>query len=249
MNETILTLCLIGGGVLVFALTVLGILSRYRRFAPNELGIIFGKSGKIQVTGEDGKEKTLIVPSKIMQGGGAFVWPIIQDYKKMSMQPIQIKATVDGIDSQAIQLHLPVVLTTAISRDKEIQQNAATRFLGATPAEIQSQIQEILIGETRAIMATMLIEEINADRDKFLTKVRTNLEQELTKIGYDVTNINISEITDDANYIKNMGQKATTRKQAEAEADIAEQKKQGNVKIANTKKEEENCPMRSRVCL
>ena len=111
--------------------------------------------------------------------------------------------------------------------------------MSATPNEVQSQIQEILIGETRAIMATMLIEEINADRDKFLTKVRTNLEQELTKIGYDVTNINISEITDDANYIKNMGQKATTRKQAEAEADIAEQKKQGNVKIANTKKEEE----------
>ena len=133
MSETILTLCLIGGGVLLFVLTVWGILSRYRRFAPDELGIIFGKSGKIQVTGEDGKTSTLVVPSKIIQGGGAFVWPIIQDYKRMSMKPIQIKATVDGIDSQAIQLHLPVVLTTAISRDKQIQQNAATRFLSATP--------------------------------------------------------------------------------------------------------------------
>ena len=218
MTGTILALCLIGGGVLLLAVTVLGILSRYRRSAPDELLVVFGKSGKIQVTGENGKKETLVVPSKIIQGGGTFVWPIIQDWKKMSMKPIQIKATVDGIDSQAIQLHLPVVLTTAISRDKEIQQNAATRFLSATPNEVQSQIQEILIGETRAIMATMLIEEINADRDKFLTKVRTNLEQELTKIGYDVTNINISEITDDANYIKNMGQKATTRKQAEADS-------------------------------
>lgn len=224
-----------GVGALILILTLWTILTRYRRSAPDELLVVFGKAGKVKT--EEGK--TVVTPSKIIQGGGAFVWPIIQDYKKMSMKPIQIKATVDGIDSQAIQLHLPVVLTTAISQDKLIQQNAATRFLSASPNEIQQQIQEILVGETRAIMATMLIEEINADRDKFLAKVRTNLEQELTKIGFDVTNINISEITDDANYIKNMGQKATTRKQAEAEADIAEQRKQGNVKIANTKKEEE----------
>ena len=140
MNETILTLCLIGGGVLLFVFTLWGVLSRYRRSAPDELLVVFGKSGKIQVQGEDGKQQTIVVPSKIIQGGGAFVWPIIQDYKKMSMKPIQIKATVDGIDSQAIQLHLPVVLTTAISRDKEIQQNAATRFLSATSSEIQGQI-------------------------------------------------------------------------------------------------------------
>ena len=239
MTGTILTLCLIGAGVLLFVLTLWGIFSRYRRAAPDELLVVFGKSGKMKVTGADGKETTIVTPSKIIQGGGTFVWPIIQDFKKMSMAPIQIKVTVDGIDSQAIPMHLPVVLTTAISSDKEIQQNAATRFLSASPTEIQKQVSEILVGETRAIMATMLIEEINAERDKFLIKVRGSLEQELAKVGYDVTNINISEITDDANYIKNLGQKAATKAQANAEADIAEQRKQGNVKIANTKKEEE----------
>lgn len=197
--------------------------------------VVFGKAGKMKT--EDGK--TIVIPSKIIQGGGAFVWPIIQDFKKMSMKPIQIKVNVDGIDSQAIPMHLPVVLTTAISQDKLIQQNAATRFLSANPAEVERQISEILIGETRAIMATMLIEEINADRNTFLGKVRESLEQELTKVGYELTNINISEITDDADYIRNMGKKAATKAKANAEADIAEQTKQGNVKIANTRKEEE----------
>ena len=239
MSEQLFTLVLIFGAVLLGVITIWAVLSRYRRSAPDELLVVFGKSGKMKVEGDDGKEKTIVVPSKIIQGGGAFVWPIIQDFKKMSMAPIQIKVTVDGIDSQAIPMHLPVVLTTAISRDKEIQQNAATRFLSAKPEEIHKQVSEILVGETRAIMATMLIEEINAERDKFLNKVRGSLEQELAKVGYDVTNINISEITDDANYIKNLGQKAATKAQANAEADIAEQRKQGNVKIANTKKEEE----------
>ena len=231
----IVTFSLIGVAALIVILTIWGLLTRYRRSAPDELLVVFGKAGKVKA--EDGK--TIVTPSKIIQGGGTFVWPIIQDFKKMSMQPIQMKVTVDGIDSQAIPMHLPVVLTTAISQDKLIQQNAATRFLSASPGEIQKQISEILIGETRAIMATMLIEEINADRNTFLGKVRESLEQELTKVGYDVTNINISEITDDADYISNLGKKAATKAKANAEADIAEQTKQGNIKIANTKKEEE----------
>lgn len=230
----ITTLAMIGGGIILFLITVFTILSRYRRSAPDELLVVFGKAGHVKTN--DGKN--ISTPSKIIQGGGTFVWPIIQDFKKMSMKPIQMKVTVDGIDSQAIPMHLPVVLTTAISQDKIIQQNAATRFLSASPTEIEKQISEILIGETRAIMATMLIEEINADRNTFLGNVRESLEQELRKVGYELTNINISEITDDANYISNLGKKAATKAQANAEADIAEQTKQGNVKIANTKKEE-----------
>lgn len=234
-TSMIVTLSLIGLGVILVVTTIWTILARYRRSAPDELLVVFGKSGKTKT--DDGK--TVVTPSKIIQGGGTFVWPIIQDFKKMSMQPIQMKVNVDGIDSQAIPMHLPVVLTTAISQDKIIQQNAATRFLSAKPEEIRQQISEILIGETRAIMATMLIEEINADRNRFLGKVRESLEQELVKVGYELTNINISEITDDADYIKNMGKKAATKAKANAEADIAEQTKQGNVKIANTRKEEE----------
>lgn len=234
-TSMIVTFSLIGVAAIIVVLTVWGLLTRYRRSAPDELLVVFGKAGKVKT--EDGK--TVATPSKIIQGGGCFVWPIIQDWKKMSMKPIQMKVTVDGIDSQAIPMHLPVVLTTAISQDKIIQQNAATRFLSAQPGEIERQISEILIGETRAIMATMLIEEINADRNKFLTQVRESLEQELTKVGYELTNINISEITDDADYISNLGKKAATKAKANAEADIAEQTKQGNVKIANTKKEEE----------
>lgn len=232
---TIISLVLIAVAAIVVIGTIWGLLSRYRRSAPDELLVVFGKAGKMKT--EYGN--TIVTPSKIIQGGGAFVWPIIQDFKKMSMKPIQIKVNVDGIDSQAIPMHLPVVLTTAISQDKLIQQNAATRFLSANPAEVERQISEILVGETRAIMATMLIEEINADRNTFLGKVRESLEQELTKVGYELTNINISEITDDADYIRNMGKKAATKAKANAEADIAEQTKQGNVKIANTRKEEE----------
>ena len=72
-------------------------------------------------------------------------------------------------------------------------------------------------------MATMTIEEINADRIKFIGKAKENIETELNKVGI---NINNADISDDANYIKNLGQKAATK--ALAQADIAEEKKKGD---------------------
>ena len=137
---TVISMVLIGVGALIVIATIWGLLSRYRRSAPDELLVVFGKAGKYK----DESGKVIPTPSKIIQGGGAFVWPIIQDFKKMSMKPIQIKVNVDGIDSQAIPMHLPVVLTTAISQDKLIQQNAATRFLSANPAEVECRPKHIL---------------------------------------------------------------------------------------------------------
>lgn len=57
----------------------------------------------------------------------------------------------------------------------------------------------------------MTIEEINADRIKFIGKAKENIETELNKVGFSIININNADISDDANYIKNLGQKAATK--------------------------------------
>ena len=210
--------------VLVVVLSVAGILSRYRKCKANEILIIYGKTGGS-------------TSCKVYHGGAAFVWPIIQGYEVMSIVPIQFTQAVDGLSAQNIITHIPVTLTTAISRDPSIMQNAAERFLGVDRHNVMESIKQILIGEVRAIMATMNIEEINADRTKFLEQAKLNIETELNKVGYTIININTADISDDAEYIVQLGKKAATQARAQAEADIAEQEKQGAIKIANTKKE------------
>ena len=171
------TLIIAGVAVLLVILTIVGLLSRYRKCPSDQLLVVFGKVG--------GKSAAKIYP-----GGGVFVWPVIQDYKVMSMKPFQINSEVVGPDSGMIQTHVKVALTTAISQDPAIQQNAAARFLSADKQEIQKQIQTILEGEVRLIIASLSIEEINSNRDAFKTKVKDSLGNELAKIGYDITNIN-----------------------------------------------------------
>lgn len=233
------SLIIAGAVIVLVVLTLIGLMSRYRRCASDEILVVFGKAGKKTITNSEGKKETMILPSKIIHGGGTFVFPVIQDWKKMSLKPIQIRVTVKGVSSQMIKVNIPVTLTTGIGTTDILMQNAASRFLTSKPSEISDQITEILVGEMRSLMATMTIEEINADRIKFLGNAKENIETELNKIGFSIININNADIDDEANYITNLGRKAATKAEAQAEADIAEEEKKGDIQKAETEKEKE----------
>lgn len=230
-------LFIVGALVLLVILTIVGLMSRYRRCASDEILVVFGKAGKKTITNTEGKKEEVTLPSKIIHGGGTFVFPVIQDWRKMSLKPIQIQSTVSGLSDQNIKVTIPVTLTTGIGTSNILMQNAASRFLTASVNEISKQIEDILIGEVRSLMATMSIEEINADRIKFLGKAKENIETELNKVGFTIININTADISDNARYIENLGKKAATKAQAQAEADIAEERKKSDIQIATTEKE------------
>lgn len=99
---------------------------------------------------------------------------------------LDIITIVDGIDNQAIGLHLSIYLK--VQKLDKLSKDQKYCIKGYDNIQ---QIQTIVMGETRALMATMSTEEICANRDKFLANVFTNIEQELIKIGYDVISIHM----------------------------------------------------------
>lgn len=212
----------------VVILTVIGILSRYRKCKPDEVLVVYGKTG--------GEKKS----AKLYHGGAAFVLPIIQSYDILSMKPMQIDCRLTGaLSSQNIRVDVPTTITVAISTDPDIMQNAAERLLGMHDEEKENLITDIVYGQMRLIIADMTIEELNADRDKFLDKARKNIDNELNKLGLYLLNINISDIRDAADYIINLGKEAENKALNEARANIEEQEKIGAIKIANQQKERE----------
>ena len=212
--------------VAVILLTFIGILSRYRKCKSDEVLVVYGK------TGRDKKS------AKLYHGGAAFVWPIIQGYEFLSMKPMQIDCKLTGaLSAQNIRVDVPTTITVAISTDPEVMQNAAERMLGLTMDDKQNLITDVVYGQMRLVIADMTIEELNSDRDKFLSKVKDNIDTELRKFGLYL--INISDIRDAANYIVNLGKEAESKAQNEAQANIEEQEKLGAIKIANQIKERE----------
>ena len=212
--------------VAVILLTFIGILSRYRKCKSDEVLVVYGKTG--------GEKKS----AKLYHGGAAFVWPIIQGYEFLSMKPLQIDCKLTGaLSAQNIRVDVPTTITVAISTDPEVMQNAAERMLGLTMDDKQNLITDVVYGQMRLVIADMTIEELNSDRDKFLSKVKDNIDTELRKFG--LMNINISDIRDAANYIVNLGKEAESKALNEAQANIEEQEKLGAIKIANQIKERE----------
>lgn len=216
-------------GVIAFIvlLTILMILTRYKKCKSNELLVVYGKT----------KGNTA---SKCYHGGSAFVWPVIQGYSIMSMDPFQIQCDLNGaLSSQKIEVNVPTVVTVAVSTKPEIMQNAAVRLLGLNEEDKVDQIKDVIWGQLRLIIAEMSIEDLISERDKFLNSCKENIATELEKFGLELININISDISDRAEYIKNLGLEAASKAKYEAQANIEKRTKEGEVGIATQKKEKE----------
>ncbi|MDE7126348.1 MAG: flotillin family protein, partial [Bacteroidales bacterium] len=93
----------------------------------------------------------------------------------------------------------------------------------------QSSATDILFGQLRLVIATMDIEEINADRDKFLANVSANVEAELRKIGLKLINVNVTDIRDESGYIEALGKEAAAKAINDAKKSVAEQNRFGEI--------------------
>jgi len=105
-------------------------------------------------------------------------------------------------------------------------------------AEVQELARDLILGQLRLIIATMEIEEINADRDKFLEAVSSNVESELKKIGLRLINVNITDITDESGYIESLGKEAAAKAINDAKRTVALHDKEGAIGEAEAKRDQ-----------
>jgi flotillin len=212
--------------VVVIFITFLAIISRYRKCSSDQILVIYGNVGK-------GKS------SRCIHGGAAFIWPIIQDYRFLSLRPIQINIPLDNaLSRQNIRISVPSIFTIGISTDPSKTMAAAERLLGLEPKEIEQIAKEIILGQLRQVVVTMDIEEINADRDKFLANISQNVETELEKIGLRLLNVNITDIKDESGYLDALGKRAAAEAINKARIQVAEKERDGAVGEARAQQEE-----------
>ncbi|AGI38899.1 flotillin [Thermoclostridium stercorarium subsp. thermolacticum DSM 2910] len=216
--------------VLAFS-TLLFVFSRYKKCPSDKIMVIYGKVGH-------SKDGTAL-SAKCIHGGAAFVWPIFQAYEFLDLTPISI--TVDlrnALSRQNIRIDVPSSFTVGISTEPGVMQNAAERLLGLKRQEIQELAKDIIFGQLRLVIATMDIEEINTDRDKFLDAVSRNVETELKKIGLRLINVNVTDISDESGYIEALGKEAAAKAINDAKKSVAERERDGAIGEANARREQ-----------
>ena len=223
-------LVLVAAGVLV--ITFSAILSRYKRCPSDKILVVYGKTGKSKTGGSNS--------AKCIHGGAAFIWPVFQSYAFLDLKPISIECNLtNALSKQNIRVDIPSRFTVGISTEPENMTNAAERLLGLSRDSIQELARDILFGQLRLVIATMDIEEINADRDKFLLNVSQNVEQELRKIGLKLINVNVTDIRDESGYIEALGKEAAAKAINEAKKSVAEQERFGEIGKAEADRDRE----------
>ena len=126
-----------------------------------------------------------------------------------------------------IRVNVPATFTVGISTDPVMMNNAAERLLHLDERKIRDQAQDIILGQLRLVIATLSIEEINKDREKFMSLINTNVAEEINKIGLTLINVNIRDITDESGYIEAIGKRAAAEAINRARVEVAEQDRDG----------------------
>ena len=226
--EVLIAICV---AVIILFVLLAGILSRYRKCPSDKVLVIYGKVG----SDKNGQTKT----AKCIHGGAAFIVPVIQSYQYMDLTPISINVDLrNALSKQNIRVDVPSRFTVGISTEPGVMQNAAERLLGLKMAEIQELAKDIILGQLRLVIATMDIEEINSDRDKFLLAVSNNVEIELKKIGLRLINVNVTDINDESGYIEALGKEAAAKAINDAKKSVAEKDRDGEIGQANARRDQ-----------
>lgn len=208
---------LIGAILLIFVVFLFSMFRRYKRCPSDQILVIYGK------TGGEGS-------AKCIHGGAAFIWPIIQDYEFLDLTPISIEVNlINALSKQNIRVNVPSRFTIGISTEPSIMQNAAERLLGLPLDAVKELAQEIIFGQLRLVVASMDIEEINTDRDKFLSHITHSVEAELKKVGLKLINVNITDIHDESGYIQALGKEAAAKAINDAKITVAQKDRDGAI--------------------
>ena len=213
--------------VILVISTIAFLASRYKRCPSDKILVIYGRVG----TGQS---------ANCIHGGGTLVWPLIQDYAYMTLTPMTISIPLQkALSMQNIRINVPSTFTVGISTEPGVMNNAAERLLKLGQEEIEEMAKEIIFGQLRLTVASLTIEQINQDRESFLDSIRKNVAPELNKIGLYLINVNITDITDESDYIGSIGKKAAAEAINQAKIDVAEQEKHGAIGEAEAGREKE----------
>lgn len=226
-GDPIVWLGLVGAVVLILLFFVTLIVKQYKRCPSNKILVIYGKVGSNQA-------------AQCLHGGGKFVVPLIQSYSYLGLDPLVIEIPLEGaLSLNNIRVNVPSTFTVGISTDPVLMNNAAERLLNLDERKIRDQAQDIILGQLRLVIATLSIEEINKDREKFMSLINTNVAEEINKIGLVLINVNIRDITDESGYIEAIGMRAAAEAINRAKVEVAQQERDGAMGQATADREKD----------
>jgi len=202
VNESLLLGVVIAILIIGFVMGIGIYAARYKRVAPDKAMVIYGR-------------KKGVKGFEVMSGGGAFIYPIVEDYAYLPLDvrtlEIVVADIVTDVKTSGAKLNIKAVTQIKIASDKASLLTAAEHLLHKSDAEINEIAIKTLEGHVRGICATMTIEAINSDRDTVSEKIQTMAARDLRNMGIEIRSFVIKELEDEYGYLDALGRRGPQR--------------------------------------
>jgi flotillin len=203
-------LLILGGLMLVVLVVLLTVfMSGFQKCPPNTALIVFGAGGR---------------EPRIIKGGGTYVLPLIQATRPLSLElmTIDVKSSTPFLSANGVPVFVEAIAQIKVDGDDDSIRTAAEQFLSKDPQEVMSIAHESLVGNLRAIVGSMEVEELIRASDSFTRKLVEVALPDFKKMGLTIVSFHIKEIHDSVGYIEQLGRVAVARAKQKADNAIAD---------------------------
>jgi flotillin len=219
--EPVTVLIALGTASGLLVLTVL-LASLYRKVPPNQALVVYGAGG-----------------IKVVKGGGAIVWPMVQRSRELSLElmSFDVAPKKELYTRQGVSVIIDAVTQLKVRSDNESICTAAEQFLDKSPEDREALIKLVMEGHLRGIVGQLTVEEIVKEPEMVGAKMRSTCAEDLNKMGLEPISFTIKEVRDQNEYIANMGRPDVERIKREANIAAAEAKRDTEIRIAQAERE------------
>jgi flotillin len=201
----------------------------YIKVPPSMVAIFYGR--KHYLVDEKGNKTT--VGFRVVRGGAALRMPVLEKVEYLSLNVISIPLKISrAYTKEGVPVTVEAVANVKIAGDDMSLRGAAERFLGMSTDKIKEVIFQTLEGHLRAILGTLTVEEINADRQAFAQKMTDEAAVDLKKMGVNIDILTIQQISDEQGYLDALGKKRTAEVKRDAIVGEAQAQRDAMIKSA-----------------
>ena len=201
----------------------------YIKVPPSMVAIFYGR--KLTLVDEKGNQST--VGFRVVRGGAALRVPVLEQVEYLSLNIISIPLKISrAYTKEGVPVTVEAVANVKIAGDDTSLRGAAERFLGMGTDKIKEVIFQTLEGHLRAILGTLTVEEINADRQAFAQKMTDEAAVDLKKMGVNIDILTIQQISDEMGYLDALGKKRTAEVKRDAVIGEAQAQRDAMIKSA-----------------
>lgn len=213
---------IIGAVVIVLIIALIYSKTLYKNAGPDEALIITGKRSKRTVVDGQTRETS---GQRIVVGQGVFITPFFQKVHKLELRSRAIEVTALAQDRNGVTITVDAVAIVKVGEEPASILAAAQRFLGQDK-NIDSFALEVLSGSLRASIGATDVMTIIQRRDELGATVLSTARESLANQGLDVDSFEVKGITDDNNYINDIGRAEQAKVRAAAEVAEAASKRE-----------------------